>query len=268
MHTVVIGTISIFLYLAAAVLLAVRLKNRETSSASKWRGLLPAIVAILLHGWMLTDLLFTPQGLDLGIYNTISLITLTIAGIILITAISTPTESLGVIIFPITALSIALENTFTSSHITQAWGTPIEIHILLSIIAYSILSIATVQAALLTVQDYHLRNKRPGGFIRALPPLQTMESLLFQMIGIGFVMQSLSLLSGLIFLDDMFTQHMVHKTVLSIFAWLVFATLLWGRWHSGWRGRTAVRWTVVGFILLALAFIGSKLVLEVILGRS
>jgi ABC-type uncharacterized transport system permease subunit len=136
-----------------------------------------------------------------------------------------------------------------------------------SILAYSLLSIAAVHAVLLAIQDKHLRNKRPGGFIRALPPLQTMESLLFQMIALGLFLLSLSLISGAIYIDDMFSQHIVHKTILSIIAWVVFATLLWGRWRFGWRGAVAIRWTLSGFFVLLLAYIGTKGVLEFVFHR-
>ena len=101
-----------------------------------------------------------------------------------------------------------------------------------------------------------------------LPPLQVQESLLFQLIGIGFFMLSLSLVSGVIFIDDIFAQHLVHKTALSLVAWVVFGVLLWGRWRHGWRGRTAIRWSLAGAVVLALAYFGSKLVLELVLGRS
>jgi ABC-type uncharacterized transport system permease subunit len=111
-----------------------------------------------------------------------------------------------------------------------------------------------------------LRHHRPGGLLRALPPLAVMETLLFQTLGLGFALLSLALFSGLIFIQDMFAQHLAHKTVLSIFAWLVFAVLLWGRWRFGWRGRTAIRWTLGGFALLVLAYFGSKFVLELIKG--
>jgi len=137
--------------------------------------------------------------------------------------------------------------------------------IVLSIMAYSLFAIAAVQAILLAIQDHQLRNRRPGGIIRALPPLQTMEDLLMQLILAGFILLTLALLSGFFFLEDIFAQHLVHKTVLSIAAWLVFATLLWGRWKFGWRGRTAIRWTLGGYIALMLAYFGSKLVLELLL---
>jgi len=119
----------------------------------------------------------------------------------------------------------------------------------------------------LAVQDHQIRNRHPGGLIRALPPLQVMESLLIQLIGVGFTLLSLALLTGFFFLEDIFAQHLVHKTVLSLAAWTVFATLLWGRWKFGWRGPTIIRWTLGGFMFLMLAYFGSKLVLELLLAR-
>ncbi len=146
-------------------------------------------------------------------------------------------------------------------------ATGLRVHILISIFSYSLLAIAALQAVLLAIQNKHLRNRHPGGFIRALPPLETMEQLLFRMIGLGYILLSLSLLTGAAYIEDIFAQHLVHKTVLSLAAWLVFAILLWGRWRHGWRGRIAIRWTLVGFVVLMLAYFGSKLVLELILHR-
>jgi ABC-type uncharacterized transport system permease subunit len=94
-----------------------------------------------------------------------------------------------------------------------------------------------------------------------------MEALLFELIAVGFFLLSLALVSGFAFLEDMFAQHLVHKTLLSVVSWLVFAGLLWGRFRFGWRGRTAIRGTLTGFVLLMLAYFGSKLVLELILHR-
>lgn len=265
MHTIVIGTLAIFLYLIAAVLLGARLRNRDTSSSSKWKGLIPAGIALILHSWVLVDYVFTSEGINLGVFNAVSMVTWLISAILIGSAFKRPTENIGIIAFPGTALAVALENSFTASRITETMGTPIEIHILISIAATSLLSIAAVQAILLTIQDRQLRNKRPGGFIRALPPLQAMERFLFQVIGLGFALQTLSLLSGFVFLENMFAQHLVHKTILSIIAWSVFATLLWGRKQFGWRGKTAIRWTLTGFGVLILAYIGSKIVQEIIL---
>ena len=174
----------------------------------------------------------------------------------------------GIIVFPFGALSLALRELNPEAHyLTNTLSAGLEFHILISILAYSMLSIAVVQAILLYIQDHQLRHKHPGGLIHALPPLETMENLLFSMIGLGFVTLTLSLLSGLFYLDDIFAKEHVHKTVLSFGAWLFFGILLWGRFQFGWRGRTAIRWTIIGFILLMLAYFGSKFVHELILQR-
>ena len=122
-----------------------------------------------------------------------------------------------------------------------------------------------VAALLLLLQDHHLKHKHPSGLIRNFPPLQTMESLLFGFLWAGWLLLSLSLLSGWLFFEDLFAQHLVHKTVLSCIAWVVFAVLLAGRHQLGWRGHKAIRWTLAGFCLLMLAYFGSKLVREFIL---
>ena len=124
-----------------------------------------------------------------------------------------------------------------------------------------------LQALLLAVQERHLHNRQPGGFVRALPPLQTMESLLFEMITAGMILLTIALATGFLFLENMFAQQLGHKTILSIMAWCVFATLLYGRYKFGWRGRKALKWTLAGFIVLLLAYFGQKAVIELILQR-
>jgi ABC-type uncharacterized transport system permease subunit len=101
--------------------------------------------------------------------------------------------------------------------------------------------------------------------MRNLPPLQTMESLLFEMLAVGIIMLTLGLGTGFIYMDDMLAQQVAHKTLLSLCAWVIFAGLLVGHYRFGWRGRVAVRWTLVGFGLLLLAYFGSKLVIEYLL---
>ena len=188
-----------------------------------------------------------------------------ITAMILLGAWRLPVENLAIAVFPIAALSVVLR---LASHQIHHLPTPpslgLKIHIISSIIAYSLLSLAALQAILLYVQDSHLHNKHPAGFVRALPPLQTMEELLFRMIGVGFIILCISLGTGLFYITELKDQH---KTVLSLGAWIFFAVLLYGRWKFGWRGRIAIRWTLTGFALLLLAYFGSKFVLELILHR-
>ena len=113
----------------------------------------------------------------------------------------------------------------------------------------------------------------PGDLFRGIKvspmvDFSKLEELLVHLIRVGFAVLTFSLVTGLVFIEDLFGQHLAHKTILSIFAWLIFALLLWGRWKRGWRGQVAVRMTLAGIAVLLLSYFGSKLVLEVILERS
>lgn len=267
MTTLWFSFLTIPAYLATAILLGLRLAGKLPPSFTKQKILLLGLGAVLLHAALLYQQLLTADGINFGFFNALSLLTWLIVLLLMLTSFNRPVENLGIATLPLAAAAIVLEQIFPSNHILQPQRDMLDIHIIISITAYSILSLAAVQAILIAIQDKHLHEKHPGGFIRALPPLQTMESLLFQMIGIGFLMQSLSLVTGFIYLDDMFAQHLAHKTFFSIIAWLVFGILLWGRWKFGWRSKTAIRWTLGGFVSLLLAYLGSKLVLELLLGQ-
>ena len=133
--------------------------------------------------------------------------------------------------------------------------------------AYATLGIAALLAVMLWLQDRALRRHQFGRWRFALPPLTELESLLFRTVTVGFALLTATLLTGVLFVEDLLAQHLVHKTVLSVLSWLVFGGLLMGRWLRGWRGRTAVGWTLVAMALLVLAFFGSKFVLELVLQR-
>ena len=258
-----------FYMLAAAILLKHSKKNTDdTNSASKNTVLLPGVAAVLLHGFILFSFsLYTPHGLDLSVFTVLSLVSWITATFLIITAFRQPVECLAIIVFPFAAVTLLLRITSEQHHYITQISSGLETHILLSIISYSILSIAAVQSILLYMQDYHLHNKQPGGFITALPSLETMEILLFKMIGLGFILLTVSLASGIPYLEDIQQQHLTHKIILSCIAWVVFAVLLLGRWKFGWRGQIAIRWTIGGFVLLMLAYFGSNIVLQVILER-
>jgi len=269
MQSYFFATIVLF-YLASAATIAVRLFRRQRQTALPPRNLALALgfAGLLLHAWLLFENIFRGPGLNLAFFNALSLTSWTVATLLLISSLTKPVENLGIVLLPMAAITVLLEASYPAvDFMRQTTSWPLKIHVLFSMLSYSLLTLASVQAVLLAVQDHHLRTRHPGGFVRALPPLQTMESLLFEMIGAGFVLLTLSLLSGVAFLEDMFAQHLVHKTVLSSLAWVVFGSLLVGRMRYGWRGRTAIIWTLSGFVMLILAYFGSKAVLELILQR-
>lgn len=264
----VVSSLAVVLYVIAAYGLTKRLASHQQTDSSINKIVIIEIAAVILHGFVLSQALLPSAGINLGFTNVLSLATVFIALLLIIASFNKPVENLGIIVFPLSALVLSIQVLLPTEHLLSLAETKgLGIHIVFSILAYSILGLATVQAVLLSLQERSLHNRKPGGIIRALPPLETMEQLLFQMIIIGFSLQSMSLLSGFIYLEDMFAQHLVHKTVLSAIAWLVFAILLCGHWIYGWRGRTAVRWTISGFITLLIAYFGSKYVIEILLER-
>jgi len=259
--------IAIILYLFSGGLVAARLFGHGSVSHTRKSAIIViGTLALFLHGHVLYQGIFGPGGLNLGIFNAFSLVCWLIILMLILTALRKPIENLGIALFPLAAFAIILEISLPSNRIINSTGTwQLQAHIMFSFVAYSLFTIAMVQAIVLYIQDKHLRNHQPGGFIRSLPPLQSMEYLLFQIIAVGYALLSIGLITGGLFLENIFTKHLTHKTILSIIAWGIFSILLWGRFRYGWRGRKAIRWTLGGFISLMLAYFGSKLVLELVL---
>ncbi|KAA6184939.1 cytochrome C biogenesis protein [Thiohalocapsa marina] len=266
-----IAIASILSYLGSAGVIGWRLFAHADSQRGPARGVTLGLgfVGLALHTWLLYAAIFSHAGLNLAFFNALSLASWTVVASLLISSLSKPIENLGIVIMPLAAITVLLDLLYPSvSFMGEGVSWMLKLHVLLSMLAYSLLTLASVQALLLAVQDHYLRKRRPNGFIRTLPPLMTMEALLFEMIGIGFILLTLALLSGFAFLENMFAQHLVHKTVLSVVAWMVFGGLLLGRRIWGWRGRKAIAWTLSGFAILILAYFGSKLVLELLLHRG
>lgn len=252
------------LYFASSILL---IKDIKENSYKKL-ALSCAWLATLSHLISIAPLTGSQQGLDFSFFHTASMTSLIIAFILLLSSFTKPVEKLGIALFPLAALMIALDYIFPSTTRTeQHYSLVMKAHILGSIIAFSLLTIAAFHALLLALQNKQLKSHNPSHLMLSFPPLEAMEALLFQMISTGLLFLSFSLFSGLLFIEDLFTQHLVHKTILSIVAWVIFSSLLIGRRRYGWRGKTAIRWTLYGFICLLLAYFGSKLVLELILNR-
>lgn len=268
MNLLTLGLVTAVLYSAATSSLLLRLKSLKSH---RNLTLLLTSSAVILHAYLLFSGMISDNHINLSITYAFSLVSLLVVALILASSLSQSRENqslenLGIIVFPIAAIASLVAGTNSSEHLIAITGSlPMQTHILLSILAYSLLTVAALQAIVVAVQDHYLRNHHPAGVLRILPPLTAMESMLFQLIIFGFILLSASLISGVLYLDDIFAQHLVHKTVLSLLAWAVFAILIIGRYQSGWRGKTAIRWTLSGFFLLMLAYFGSKFVLEVIL---
>ena len=263
------------LYLCAFVLqvMAVRGNDAQATMESKpSRSLLTlalAAMALLIHLKISFHQLVGDSGFDFSLLP-VSVALFAVINLIVITScLHQPMHNLFLLLFPATALALIVSALYyREPAATRILAPGLGAHILLSLVAYSLLTVAALEALFLANQNRQLHQHHSSILMRILPPLQTMESLLFGILWIGIFLLSASIVSGFVFLDDLFAQHMVHKSFLSIAAWVVFAILLAGRHFLGWRGTVAIRWTLAGFFLLMLGYFGSKLVLEVILTRN
>ena len=253
-------------YLIGAYRLARMARDPELSRRA---GLLLGAVGALLHFAVHGDEWRALGGPDLRFFAAASLVGLGMAGMTVLAAHRQRLEALGVVVFPLAALTL-LTHVFSGDAGIRSrdmgWG--IELHAGLALLAYATLALSALLATMLWAQERALRQRRMTTALRALPPLIQLEMLLFRSLGAGFALLTLALLSGALFVEDMLAQHLAHKTVLSALAWLIFGGLLFGRWRYGWRGRRAVRLTLLAMCLLALAFFGSKFVLEILLRRT
>jgi ABC-type uncharacterized transport system permease subunit len=227
-----------------------------------------AWIAVLLHLAYTIMTTYHAAGFNFSFFSTASLVALIVSLLLLIAMLGMPVENLGILLFPLTGLMLLIDLCFSEKQrILSFQDWQMNTHIMTSIISFALLNIAAVQAILLTVQNQQLKSHPPKRYIQSMPPLQSMEVLLFQMIAVGWLFLTISLGTGFFFMEDIFAQHLAHKTFFSLLAWLVFAVLLAGRKLYGWRGQTAVKWTLIAFLFLLLAYFGSRLVREVILHR-
>jgi ABC-type uncharacterized transport system permease subunit len=264
MATTLFALLAVVLYLTAAAGLARPLLGG--GKPLNRSALALAGTAVVIHAFILLGI--HRGALDLHFFAALSLVGCVVSALTLLVNISRPVAALGVIVFPLTALLLAADTLVAPATSPQPLEWQIKLPVTVALLAFSVLSIAAALAILLAIQERALRHRQFGPWLRALPPLTLTETLLFRLIGAGFVLLSLTLLSGILFVENLFGQHLIHKTVLSIIAWLVFGALLYGRWRHGWRGRSAVNLTLTGMGVLLLAFFGTKAVLELILHRT
>lgn len=257
------------LYGGAGMVLARNLMRGEAAPHTRLVALALGAAAVVLHAILLYAGLRHAGGVNLALTGAFSLVAWVVACFYLLASLSRPVDYLGVIILPLAALTVLIEWLSPGAQPTSLSASAQSVHIVVSILAYSLLCLAAVQGLMLLVQENQLRRRHPQGFIRALPAMQTMEELMFQMITLGFALLTLTLISGVFFSERLFGTpfKFTHHMVLAALAWMVYAVLLLGRWRFGWRGRAAAHWTLSGFALLLLAYFGSKFVLEVVLGR-
>jgi ABC-type uncharacterized transport system permease subunit len=230
-----------------------------------------APVALVLHAMLLYQAVLTPAGMDLGVANAISLlIWLTLLIYWLASLVYNGITGILGLMAPLAVLALLLQAAIPTHHYVGYAGTPIfTLHFGIAMLAYSLFIVATVHALLMLALEKWLHRGVLPPLLRTLPPLLEMEALLFRILLAAFVLLTLTVVSGLFFSEQMFGKPLTftHKTLFGIVSWAIFGALLAGHYFRGWRGKTAVRWTLAGFTALLLAYIGSKVVLELILKR-
>ena len=256
--------ITLYLLYTASAAGMLRSVNAPRLEPIAWVLTLAAIVA---HSDAIVHMMRINGPFSIGLPEAISLLAWTLAVLACLISIERQNRVLGAILLASAALGAAVTGTGHTYAETTAPGWELTAHILLSMGAAALLFAAAVTALLLVFLDRRLRTRRIAHLPSVLPPLDALEKVMFRLIGVGFVLLTLSLFTGFVFVTNLFTQHLIHKTVLSLIAWTLFGVLLIGRSRFGWRGRSAVGWTLSGFGVLALAYFGAKFVLEDVLGR-
>ncbi|HVS26313.1 MAG TPA: cytochrome c biogenesis protein CcsA [Burkholderiales bacterium] len=228
------------------------------------------LVPFVLHSALLHHSTFTGAGVNLGVGNALSAILWLAVLLYWLVSFFYNFEGLQALVLPLAAACVLAPLLLPTTHMLSNTGLPaFRVHFLLSMLAYGLLTIAALHAVLMMLVERRLHLGALPAMLNSLPPLLTMETLLFRIINVGFVLLTLVLISGILFSEELFHKPapFTHKTLFAFISWGIFAALLGGRKIYGWRGRTAAHWTLAGFIALILAYIGSKFVLEVILHR-
>lgn len=264
--SILLATAAPLLYVVAAVLIALAMQSGN--QIQRGVGAMLTALAVVLHSALVVGQMVVAGGFTADFFSALSIVSLVVVALMLLAGLRFPLIEILPAALPGAALMLILQAAFGPEPTALALADPrAEAHVIASLLAYSVLLIAALNAIFLYVQHRLLHHHRSPTLLGVLPPLTIMESLLIQLIAAGWILLTISLGSGLLFVDNLFAQHLVHKTVLSILAWLIFGVLLFGRWRFGWRGRKIVHLCLAGMAVLLLAYFGSKAVLELMLDR-
>jgi len=242
-------------------------------------------VALLAHGVLLHTTIFPHDAMVFGFAYALSAMFWLGAGIYWIESFFFPLDGLRLLVLPLACIASLLPLAFNGVHVLSYAADPLfKLHFLIANVAYGLFVIAALHAVLMLLVERRLHAMRGGALARqgaaagngwlsswldSLPPLLTLETLLFRLIGAGFVLLTLTLASGILFNEQLLDRPLQfdHKTVFAILSWVMFGALLTARKVSGWRGRAALRWVLASFVALLLAYVGSRFVFEVLLHR-
>lgn len=231
-----------------------------------YSGILACAVTLAAHAHTLFALVYPANGLQLSLGNSVSLIGVQLALVALLCGLEERLRGVAGGLLLLAAVTSAGTGFGPAADIASGWQ--LQAHILVSMFAYGLLAVGAIVAVFALVQERRLRHGQLSSINVLFAPLETTEGLLFGITTAGFLTLLLGILSGLLFVDNLFAQHLVHKTVLSLLALGMFGVLLGGRQFAGWRGRTAILLYLWSFAILCLAYFGSRVILETVLGRS
>jgi ABC-type uncharacterized transport system permease subunit len=260
----VILAITLYLLYTASAWAMLRSVNKPRLEPLAWALILLAIVG---HSDAIMHMMRINGPFSIGLLEAASLLAWTLAVLACLISIDRQNRALGAILMASAAFGAAVTGAGRSYAEATTASWELTAHILLSMGAAALLFAAAVTAVLLVFLDQRLRTRRLADLPSVLPPLDALEKVMFRLIGVGFGLLTLALFTGFVFVTNLFTQNLVQKTALSLIAWMLFGVLLIGRIRFGWRGRSAVQWTLSGFGVLAVAYFGVKFVLEDMLGR-
>jgi ABC-type uncharacterized transport system permease subunit len=244
---------------------------QKTMPTARW-WLLQTMFAVGLvsHGLALGQSLFGGDGLNIGFSHAISLIVWLVMAAYFLIGFDNPFLKLSArYIAPVAMLAVLLPVLMPGQRIVNYAGLAFKLHFVVAILAYALFTVAALHSLFMLYLEKSLHQGALPASMQGLPPLLRIERLLFQLLFVAFALLTLTLASGVFFSETLFGKafQMSYKTVFAVFSWVIFGGLLFGHWKFGWRGRVAIRWTLIGFALLLLSYVGSKFVLEIILKR-
>ncbi len=258
------GIIAIFFYLGAAGYITSRLHKQQGPNIKIIAVL--AAISLLTHLATLSNEIFIAPGQNMSMLNVASLLTWVIAISMSLASYTMSSAILLPVVYSSAALALLAGLLIPTTHIVHFELRPnLIIHITLALLAYGCLVIALLYALQTSYINARLKQKQASLLHSSLPPLMQVETILFKLLATGTLLLTLSLISGFVFLDNMFDKEQAHKTVLSIVAWGIFCLTLFGHYRLGWRRKTLVSMTIAGTAILTLAYFGSRFVKEVIL---
>lgn len=236
--------------------------TRQQSSRHSLLFFVSVIVALFCHAFLLHHWIDTHLGQNLNIANVLSMACWLLILLLVLMAFFRRVSQLLMLALPLALLSLIYAVLNAHLIIFQANTLGKLFHMLCGMLTVSVLSLAALQALLLLVKEYRLKHKAAGTVIHYLPPLDEMESSLFQIIFLGFFLLTLMLVTSVfLFYPSVFHRvFLLSLFIITALAWLIFALLLLGRYYFGWRGKLAIYLTISGvwlvvFVYLAVLFI-------------